>query len=111
MRKCNNFLYILRNGNTQEYKIGITKDLNRRISELQTGCPHELVIIKIWQHYQRKFIEQYERVLHRYYKQYRIRKNGEWFKLPKSEIEKLCKPETITEQNNFIENIIRKVDK
>lgn len=108
MRKCNNFLYILRNGKTQEYKIGITSNLNRRISELQTGCPHELTIVKLWQHYQRKTIEKYERVLHRYYKEYRIRSNGEWFKLPKSEIEKLCKPDTIAEQNEFIENIIKR---
>ena len=40
-------LYILRNGETNQYKIGITGDLNRRLGELQTGCPAELQIVKL----------------------------------------------------------------
>ena len=65
MKKMN-ILYILQNGNTNQYKIGITKDLNMRLHNLQTGCPGELRVIKIWQHYDRKVIEKYERVLHNY---------------------------------------------
>ena len=44
-------MYILRNGNTNQYKIGITNDLNRRLRELQTGCPGELEIVKLYTHY------------------------------------------------------------
>ena len=41
-------LYIMQNGETNQYKIGITKDLNIRYRNLQTGCPEELKIINIY---------------------------------------------------------------
>ena len=41
-------LYILRDGNTNNYKIGYTRDFNRRLGQFQTGCPHELQIVKLW---------------------------------------------------------------
>lgn len=97
-------LYILQNGETDQYKIGITNKLNRRLKELQTGCPYELKVVKIWTHYQREVIEKYERVLHNYYTQCgcRIRENGEWFTLSKADINFLCKPNGIKEQNQVI---------
>lgn len=97
------YLYIMRNGRTNEYKIGITNDLNRRHAQLQTGCPHELRNVKQWQHYDRKKIFEYETTIHRFYAHKKIRENGEWFKLTKLELEELCKPETITEQDELIE--------
>ena len=97
-------LYILQNGNTNEYKIGITKNLNKRFAQLQTGCPNELKIIKIYVHHKRDVIEKYERIMHRYFTECgcRIRPNGEWFNLTKSDIYNICKPQTIAEQNEFI---------
>lgn len=102
-------LYILQNGDREEYKIGITNNLNRRMYQLQTGCPQELKIVKIWTHYQRKEIMKYERVLHRYYTKCgcRIRTNGEWFNLGQADIAYLSKPNTIQEQNAIIENILK----
>lgn len=102
-------LYILQNGDTQEYKIGRTNDLNRRLHELQTGCPNELKVIKIWVHYQLEKVKDYERALHRYYDKCgcRIRKNGEWFKLSPSDIAYLSKPNTIKEQNDLIKDILK----
>ena len=32
-------LYLMQNGDTNQYKIGITNNLNTRWSSLQTGCP------------------------------------------------------------------------
>ena len=106
-RKPLQIMYILQNGNTNQYKIGITNDLNRRLAELQTGCPNEIKVVKLYTHYQRKIIEKYERVLHNYYTKAgcKIRPNGEWFELCKSDIYNLCKPNTIQEQNDFIEKI------
>ena len=77
----NYFLYIMQNGDTNQYKIGITNNLNTRWSSLQTGCPGELKILKVWIHTQRKFILRYERVLHRFFEALgqRLRANGEWF--------------------------------
>lgn len=101
-------LYILQNGDTQEYKIGRTNDLNRRLHQLQTGCPNELKIIKIWTHYQLEQVKKYERVLHRYYTKCgcRIRANGEWFKLSPADIAYLSKPSTIAEQNDLVKQIL-----
>lgn len=65
-------LYILQNGDTDEYKIGITNDLNRRLRQLQTGCPNELKVIKVYTHYHRNAIQKYERTLHRYYTKCRL---------------------------------------
>jgi len=102
-------LYILQNGNTNQYKIGITNNLNRRLQQLQTGCPFELKIVKIWTHYNRKIIEKYERVLHRYFTKCgcRIRENGEWFILRVPDINYLCKPQSIAQQNELIENLLK----
>lgn len=102
-------LYILNNKGTNEYKIGITNDLNRRLAQLQTGCPNELIVTKLWTHYSRKAIEKYERVLHRYFTKCgcRIRPNGEWFKLRTPDVYQLCKPETIAEQNEITKNLLK----
>lgn len=100
-------LYIMQNGKTNEYKIGITNDINRRYRDLQTGCPNELRIVKIWTHYQRKIIQKYERVLHNYFKICKIRANGEWFRLSDEDIAELCRPNSIFEQNEYIENCLK----
>ena len=94
-------LYILNNKGTNEYKIGITNDLNRRLAQLQTGCPNELIVTKLWTHYSRKAIEKYERVLHRYFTKCgcRIRRTPD--------IYQLCKPETIAEQNEITNNLLK----
>jgi hypothetical protein len=101
-------LYILQNGDTDQYKIGITNNLNRRLQQLQTGCPYELKVVKIWTHYNRKIIEKYERVLHRYFTKCgcKIRDNGEWFILRIPDINYLCKPNSIEEQNKIIQEIL-----
>lgn len=103
------FLYIIKNGETNEYKIGISGNLNKRFSNIQTGCPHEIKVIKIWSHYQKEVIKKYERVLHRYYEKLncKIRNNGEWFILSEEEISKLCQPNNIEEQNNLIKEILK----
>lgn len=102
-------MYILQNGDTQEYKIGITNNLNKRMATLQTGCPNELKIVKLFTHYNRRTIEKYERVLHRYFTMCgcRIRPNGEWYNLRKSDITYLCKPQTIAEQNQLIAEVLK----
>ena len=109
MRNLIQIMYILQNGDTSQYKIGITNDLNRRLAQLQTGCPNELKVIKIYSHYDRKVIERYERVLHNYFTKCgcRIRPNGEWFELRKPDIMFLCEPNSIAEQNKIIADILK----
>lgn len=108
-RKPLQIMYILQNGDTNQYKIGVTNDLNRRLAELQTGCPNEIKVVKLYTHYQRKIIEKYERVLHNYYTKAgcRIRPNGEWYELRKPDINYLCKPNSIAEQNELVNELCK----
>lgn len=106
-KRITQILYIIQYGNTNQYKIGITKNLNKRISELQVGSPYELKLVKIWTHTRREKIEEYERVIHRYLikEGYQIRKDSEWFRLCKPILKLLLAPNTIQEQNKIIEFI------
>lgn len=106
-KRITQILYIIQYGNTNQYKIGITKNLNKRISELQVGSPYELRLVKIWTHTRREKIEEYERVIHRYLikEGYQIRKDSEWFRLCKPILKLLLAPNTIQEQNKIIEFI------
>ena len=106
-KRITQILYIIQYGNTNQYKIGITKNLNKRISELQVGSPYELRLVKIWTHTRREKIEEYERVIHRYLikEGYQIRKDSEWFRLCKPILKLLLAPNTIQEQNKVIEFI------
>lgn len=106
-KRITQILYIIQYGNTNQYKIGITKNLNKRISELQVGAPYELRLVKIWTHTRREKIEEYERVIHRYLikEGYQIRKDSEWFRLCKPILKLLLAPNTIQEQNKVIEFI------
>lgn len=51
----------------------------------------------------------YERVLHRYYKKCgcQVETQGEWFELSPADITFLSKPNTIAEQNNLIDQILK----
>ena len=74
-------VYILKVKN--RYKIGITKNLEKRLRELQTGNPDEIMLVCA------NFIpnaSELEANLHRELAHYRIR--GEWFQLPDEELEK-----------------------
>lgn len=109
--KNTNCLYILNNTTTNEYKIGYTNNINQRLAKLQTGCPHELVVIKLYFNQNYNSVKRYERILHNYYKKQgkKIRENGEWYKLEKEDINLLCKPNTTLEVNELIENLRREM--
>ena len=98
-------LYIFRNGDTNQYKIGITKDLNKRYTAVQTGCPGELQIVKLYSAPIMLEAETYEKALHKYFKNKKTRKGmqgGEWFTLTKEDIQLLCEPSTLEEQRTLI---------
>jgi len=67
-------LYIIQSAVTGSIKIGRTSDLNARIEQLQTGCPH---LLRILLHIQGQ--GSLEKYLHERLRYYRLRGNGEWF--------------------------------
>lgn len=69
-------IYIIRAGNTNYYKIGFSTDADKRLKDLQTGCPFRLY----------KLVEcegnlTYEKMIHDYFNEYKCRNNGEWFEM------------------------------
>jgi hypothetical protein len=60
-------------------KIGVTKDIKKRLATLQTGCPWRLTVKAL---VYRPDSFQYEDWLHKHFGQYRMREDGEWFRWP-----------------------------
>ncbi|MEH2217588.1 MAG: GIY-YIG nuclease family protein [Nostoc sp.] len=89
------FIYILKS--RQYYKIGIAKDVAKRMRELQTGDPvkHLFVSSSFF-----KDAPRFERRLHEAFTEYR--EEGEWFKLPAKKLEELIE---ILENKDFIEQV------
>jgi hypothetical protein len=57
-------------------KIGVTKQLTKRLATLQTGCPWRLEVKAL---VYRPDSFEFEKWLHEYFDQYRMRPDGEWF--------------------------------
>lgn len=75
-------VYIVHALSTDLYKIGYGIDAEKRIKGLQTGCPHDLAIVKIYKDYEVKD----EQKLHAIYAEYRVR--GEWFSFTREEVKR-----------------------
>lgn len=70
------------------YKIGVSKNSEKRILQLQTGCPYAIEIKSI---YKTNVPFKVESALHNRYVQYKRNYDGdpisgEWFQLPISEV-------------------------
>lgn len=70
------YIYLISN-NLQKFKIGISKDPDRRIKELQTGNDSNLFIIN--KYYSPKYHRKIEKALHKTYGYCNIL--NEWFEL------------------------------
>ncbi|MBD2019194.1 GIY-YIG nuclease family protein [Leptolyngbya sp. FACHB-36] len=77
--KRSGFVYLIRAGRGNLYKIGVAIDPTRRLAQLQTGSPHRLSLVAA-----KRYRDPYQResTLHRQYRAYRVRDDGEWFRLP-----------------------------
>jgi hypothetical protein len=80
-RDPSGFVYLIESVGVQRYKIGYSKEVYKRASNIQTSTPFE---IRVLYRYFSVDAPQLERLLHEYHDAYRIR--GEWFELPLSEV-------------------------
>jgi Meiotically up-regulated gene 113 len=71
----NGHLYVISTGN--HAKIGIAKDVRRRLVLLQTGCPIALHVVAVWKFDDMTAALKAERVAHWACRDFRLR--GEWF--------------------------------
>ena len=78
------FVYFVRCGRTNYYKIGYTIDVMKRLNVIQVNLPQQVILIAAFQSNQAKDLEIQ---LHCKYKKNRVR--GEWFKFNKTEANKI----------------------
>jgi len=74
-------VYLIQCGNLPYYKIGITRNLSKRINQMEIGVPLELKVISYF------IIDnayEVEQALHR--KFFKLRKKREWFELEKKDV-------------------------
>ena len=74
-REVRKYVYFAENGGY--IKIGLSKDIAARISNLQTGSPLKITLLAYFE-----ATEEDEKMLHRRYKHFRNR--GEWFRKNKA---------------------------
>jgi hypothetical protein len=90
------FVYLIENtiGKESRYKIGHTKNINKRIKQLQTGNPG--IILEI-DSYESKYYTLIENNLHKYFSSKNV--IGEWFILEKNDINLFRKKCELIEKN------------
>ncbi len=69
-------VYFVKAEGTNLWKVGFCRSesgLKHRISELQTGCPHKLILVAVLRHK----TQQFETKIHRLMNRHRL--VGEWF--------------------------------
>lgn len=66
--------------NKNPIKIGIAKDPQARIANLQTGCPYKLDLIEVFTFKTEMHARGAERRLHKMFQAKGKRMNGEWFR-------------------------------
>lgn len=99
-------VYLINMEGTDLYKIGVTqKSPERRMRQLQTGCPKKLVLVDFYGT-GRPF--QIEAALHRFLSHHKFISEdfnylqGEWFLLPYIDFQERCS--TIEKNIEFLEN-------
>lgn len=110
------FVYLINNGKTDKYKIGVSKKPPNRIKGLQTGNPNELSITDF---YESDFYIKIETILHRVLKHKKYQEEefknlpGEWFKLKNEDVRRFKEScSSIEKSINFLrENSTIEFDK
>ncbi len=88
MGKKEKLLYVLFISELNVCKIGISENVEKRIKQLQTGCPFRIDVVR---KYQSPISAKIEKILHRQYRSRKIDENeyhlmGEWFNLTIGEV-------------------------
>jgi hypothetical protein len=84
-RSTAGYIYLLHAVGTNRYKIGLTKNVVRRIAALAKQSPFPVEVIH---HYQTNDMKREESLLHDAFKEYRV--HGEWFELPDFAVSEIC---------------------
>lgn len=94
--KIGNCVYILTNKNINQFKIGKSDDINKRMTTFNGANPDEFVLYKSWY---TRFNQKIESLTHDTFESFRISMSNEWFEM--SCLEKVC--DYITKQVELME--------
>lgn len=88
MKNKKKLIYILFISELNVCKIGISENVERRIKQLQTGCPYKIDVVKT---FNSPISSKIEKVIHRSYTSNKVDENeynlmGEWFNIPVTEV-------------------------
>lgn len=90
----NMVIYIIEALDSENFKIGFTKNIDRRVKELQTSSAFKL---EVKYTYESEFATKIESKIHKSYSHLRL--NGEWFKLDYDILEIIIKDIERTHSN------------
>jgi len=82
-----NYVYIIHAEGTNFYKIGVTKDLEKRLSAINNTSPYRCYILYKIEFKERKKAFELESKVHNKFDNKRL--NGEWFELSSNELERV----------------------
>jgi len=79
------YVYLIKNtiGDITRYKIGFTSNIERRIKEITTSNPGELVVVE---KFKTKWNRKVETIIHKWYNKKNIK--NEWFDLNENDVKK-----------------------
>lgn len=89
----NVYFIVAKNQSKRLLKIGKARDVDRRLSQIQVGCPYHASLFSVIQCKDDKQAFAVEAAAHKVFHNYRVRNNGEWFRFTKhiqSEVERFC---------------------
>ncbi len=94
------YIYLIRCSENSFYKIGISKNVEQRLKQIQTSSPDKVYLVH---KYESSYASKIERALHNFYKSYH--RNNEWFELSlNEEVEFLDMCSSIEANLIYIEN-------
>ena len=75
------YIYLIQLGETDHYKIGITRHMDKRLSQLRSKCPIPLKVLYFWWGHDYRSVENF---LHKRFADKRVK--GEWFQLTSADL-------------------------
>lgn len=89
------YVYLLKHPSTGLYKIGKTKNIEKRLKEFKTGNPDNIFLLKSFE--SKDFYSKIESILHNLYQTQRVQ--NEWFDLDDKDVNNFLDKCRIIENN------------
>jgi hypothetical protein len=86
----NVYFFVATNQTKRLLKIGKANDIQRRLSQVQVGCPYRVTLLGFIELESDRQAYQVEKLLHQRFSRFRTNSGGEWFRMTK-DVENDCR--------------------